>query len=81
MTCPLQPTVTINEFLASINIEVQHATTATFFDTADLPEVSVPETIFNNLQEPDGTLSKTECKFFQYMQVAERAGSEQPIVY
>lgn len=68
---------TINELLA-FNIEVQHATTVTFFNTADLPEVSVPETILNNLHEPDAPVSKTERKFFQYMQVAERAGSEQP---
>jgi hypothetical protein len=67
----------INELLA-FNIEVQRATTVTFFNTADLPEVSVPETILNNLQEPDAPLPKLEQKFFQYMQVAERAVPERP---
>jgi hypothetical protein len=66
---------TTNELFA-FNIEVQHATAAAFFKTTDLPEASVSETILDDLQEPDGPLSKTDRKFFQYMQVAERAGFE-----
>jgi len=57
---------TANELLA-YNIEVQHATTTAFFNTVDLPETSVSETILNNLQEPAGPLSKIERKFFQLM--------------
>ena len=67
---------TTNELLA-FNIEVQLANTPTFFNMEELPEASVSQTILNNLREPDdGSLSKTDRKFFQYMQVAERAGFE-----
>ena len=67
---------TANELLA-YNIEVQHATSTTaFFNTVDLPETSVSETILNNLQEPAGPLSKIERKFFQLMEDVEYLGTE-----
>jgi len=66
---------TTNETL-TLKIEVRLATPAAFFQSTDLPELFVSETILDNLQEPDGPLSKTDRKFFQYMQVAERAGFE-----
>ena len=56
--------------LFAFNIAVQPATPAA------LPGLSVSVTILDNFQEPNGPLSKTDRKFFQYMQVAECAGFE-----
>lgn len=66
---------TANELL-DFNIQVKHATTASFFDTTDLPAPPVfeTETILNNLEEPNGPLSKPDRNFFQYLQMA---GSEE----
>ncbi|KAM6499421.1 hypothetical protein JOM56_004929 [Amanita muscaria] len=62
--------------LLAFNIEVQTVGAATFFNTPELPAATVSETILNNLDRPDGPLSKNDRHFFQYLKEAEGANSE-----
>jgi hypothetical protein len=68
---------TAKELLA-FNIQVRHATTVSFFNTADLPLPPVSETILNNLEEPSGPMSQSDRKFFQYLRLAV---SEDPAIH
>jgi len=61
---------TADELLA-FNIEVKNATTASFFDTTDLPVPPAFETVLNNLEEPNGPVSKPDSIFFRYLKIAD----------
>jgi len=51
-----------------------------FFASTELPPAPVSPTILNNLQIPEGPLSKTDQRFFQYLRAAEQATSEESAV-
>jgi uncharacterized protein YlaN (UPF0358 family) len=65
---------TINELLA-YNIRVVDVDANVFFKTpGELPPPSASDTILNNVDKPDGPLSKDDRQFFQYMKLVEMQG-------
>ncbi|KAF9479487.1 hypothetical protein BDN70DRAFT_834440 [Pholiota conissans] len=72
---------TTKELLA-FNIRVVDANLLVFFGSTELPAVSanISATILNNLDMPDGNLSKTDRHFFQYLKAAEQSSSKESAV-
>ena len=63
-----------NELLA-YNIRVVDAGNAAFFNNPELPPPVVSETILNNMNRPDGPLTKDDRLFFQYMGLVQNSRS------
>ena len=63
-----------NELLA-FNIRVVDASNAAFFNNPQLHPPVVSETILNNMNKPDGPLTKDDRLFFQYMGLVENPRS------
>lgn len=57
--------------LFGFNIRVVDVNAATFFesDSPELPPSTVSEVILNNVQKPEGPLTKDERQFFQYIDI------------
>ncbi|OBZ65509.1 hypothetical protein A0H81_14462 [Grifola frondosa] len=67
---------TMNE-LIEFNIQVESVDAVTFFGHEDLPQPPVSHTILNNVDMPDGSLSKSDRQFFHYLRDAIRASGEE----
>ncbi|KAK0434545.1 uncharacterized protein EV420DRAFT_1653919 [Desarmillaria tabescens] len=62
-----------NSELVGFNIQIHDADTVTFFNTPDLPSRSnVSSTILNNVEVPQGPLTKNDRLFFHYLRDAVR---------
>jgi len=70
---------TKNELLA-FNIRVTAVDMPAFFGCTELPPAPNFPVFLNNLGRPDGPLPKDERQFFQYMQLAQQASSEESAV-
>jgi hypothetical protein len=59
----------------AFNIRVVDAGKAAFVNTPQLPPPVVSETFLNNMNKPDGSLTKDDRLFFQYMWLVENPRS------
>jgi hypothetical protein len=69
-----------NELIA-FNIIVDNVDAQTFFGSPNLPQITVSAVILDNLEEPTGTLQKSDMVFFAYMEdaMAIPAGEESSV--